>query len=121
MLFHFQSKAAADFFMLSEHASLVFKAMAMPEAHTILPQGVIPAERIAQHLASLENALQVKPEQNCDNESKDSKIGDDTSGDDKNDEKALDLPVGFAQRAFPMLDMLRRAQKKDVGMSWGLP
>ena len=111
MLFHFQSKATADFFMLSEHASLVFKAMAMPEAHTMLPQGVIPAERIAQHLVNLENALQVKPEQNSGNESKDS----------KNDEPALDLPVGFAQRAFPMLDMLRRAQKKGVGMSWGLP
>ncbi|MFM2399884.1 MAG: hypothetical protein RL341_2041, partial [Pseudomonadota bacterium] len=28
--------------------------------------------------------------------------------------------VGFAQRAFPLLDMLRIAAKKQVDVTWGV-
>ncbi len=31
-----------------------------------------------------------------------------------------ELPVGLSQRAFPLLDMLTAAEKKNVAVVWGV-
>jgi hypothetical protein len=103
MLIPFTSKAAADFFMLQTHAAPLFALMGKP----LTAQGVIAASETAKCLAKLQTGL-ASAELN-------------TPVDDVDpDAVATELLVSLKQRAWPLLDMLERANKKQADVLWGV-
>jgi Domain of unknown function (DUF1840) len=101
----FNSKAAGEFYMLREHATAVLGVI----GKDLTPEGIITIEQVPAALAALQTAV--------DRVAAASKAAPD------NEEAERELPpairsVGFAQRAFPLLDMLRAAQKKRADVIW---
>jgi Domain of unknown function (DUF1840) len=95
----FNSKAAGEFYMLREHAQAVLAVV----GKELSPEGIITADQVAGALAALQSAVDraAKP-----------------TADDQEDVMPMARSVGFAQRAFPLLDMLRAAQKKKADVIW---
>lgn len=101
MLIPFRSKAAGDFFMFDHHARPLFELM----GRAFAPQGVMNGASAGAFAATLSAALEAVPTEEAESE------------DDANASK--ELPVGLKQRAWPLLDMLRRAAAKNVDVVWG--
>lgn len=99
----FRSKAAGDFVMLAENARRIFEIIGRPES----PKGVITVEQVPDALQRLTAA--VEQEKKVKSGADDPKSGDD-----------LRARGGtLSQRAFPLIEMLRAAQKKNVDVTWG--
>jgi light-regulated signal transduction histidine kinase (bacteriophytochrome) len=106
----FRSKAAGEIFMFAETARRIFEIIGKAEA----PRGVITAEQVPKALARLQAAV--------DEERTQLKAAADHAQDaDRRGEDAAGLrAITLAQRAFPLLEMLRAAQKKTVDITWGV-
>jgi hypothetical protein len=120
MLISFNSKACADFFMLSEHACAILELMGKP----FTPQGVITVEQLGHAIAALEAGLlsheaTLKAIAPDDTNSVDKQNLDDIDSDDDRREPSKHTPVSLKQRAWPLLDMMRRAQAKQTDVIWG--
>jgi Domain of unknown function (DUF1840) len=100
MLIPFRSKAAGEFFMLDSHAQALFALMGKPYA----PKGIIAADELPLRLTQLQAALKMA--------SPAPQAQDDTV-----DTVAA---VGMKQRAWPLLDMMSRANLKKVDITWGI-
>ncbi len=104
----FRSKAAADITMFAENARRIFEVIGRPES----ARGVITAEECADALQRLTAAAEHEKSQHGA-----------APGDDKNAEpQSGGTPargVTFSQRAFPLIEMLRAAQKKGADVTWG--
>ncbi|MFN3566259.1 MAG: DUF1840 domain-containing protein [Burkholderiaceae bacterium] len=108
----FRSKAAGEIFMFAETARRIFEIIGKAEA----PRGVITAEQVPEALARLTAAVeaekaQLKAAQAQAEEAE--RRGEDEAG---KGERAITL----AQRAYPLIEMLRAAQKKKVEVTWGI-
>jgi hypothetical protein len=102
MLIPFRSKAAGDFFMQEPYVKTLFALMGKNYA----AQGVIAAAEISMRLAQLQLALsQAQADQ-------EPQITD-------TDSEMTPVPVGLKQRAWPLIDMLTRSEKKGVDVVWG--
>ena len=99
----FRSPAAGEFYMLREHAQKVLKAIGKEMSE----QGIITREQVPAALAALQLAI------------KDAAVPPTKEEQDSPASKTEEV-VGFAQRAFPLLDMLRAASKKKVEVTWGV-
>jgi hypothetical protein len=93
----FHSKAGADVLMLDAHAGAVLEALGRDPA----PQGIFLPEQIAAALAQFQ-AQQAAPTPSDAEEPSD----DEPPG------------PGLAQRAWPLLDLLRRAQQLGEPVTW---
>jgi hypothetical protein len=112
MLVTFRSKAAADIIMYEQHAKPLLDLI-----HKDVKRGVITAAELATAVAKLESAV---------NESKmrptTEEVGQNvpapqrSEGDDREPSKF----VSFATRAYPLLEMLRSAQKRGNDVMWGI-
>jgi len=103
----FRSKAAADITMFAENARRIFEIIGRPES----PRGVITAEQGADALQRLNAAVDQEKEQQ--------KTTAASSEDEKPSVSGAARGVTFSQRAFPLIEMLRAAQKKDADVTWG--
>ena len=106
----FRSRAAGEIFMFAETARRIFEIIGRQEA----PRGVITAEQVPEALQKLveavdEEKVQLKAAQ--DESELADKQGDGTVG---------QRPITLGQRAFPLIEMLRAAQKKNVEVTWGI-
>lgn len=106
----FRSKAAGEIFMFAQTARRIFEIIGKAEA----PRGVITAEQVPEALARLtaaveEEKAQLKAAQAHADEAE--RRGEDDAG-----ARAITL----AQRAYPLIEMLRAAQKKKVEVTWGI-
>jgi hypothetical protein len=106
----FRSKAAGEIFMFAETARRIFDIVGKTDA----PRGVITAEQVPEALARLQAAV--------DDEKAQLKAAADQSedADRRGDEVAAARAITLGQRAFPLLEMLRAAQKKQVDVTWGV-
>lgn len=106
----FRSKAAGEIFMFAETARRIFDIIGKTDA----PRGVITAEQVPDALARLQAAV--------DDEKAQLKAAADQSedADRRGDEVAAARAITLGQRAFPLLEMLRAAQKKRVDVTWGV-
>jgi len=102
MLVVFRSKAAADILMLSAHARQVLQAAGKVGEEALPERGVFTPEQLPAAIAALEHA---------------SKISADPVEPDEADPKRPPEP-GLRQRAWPLLDMLRKAQRKGQSVMW---
>jgi hypothetical protein len=107
MLVTFKSKAAADVPMYAEHAQMLLSLVGKTLEPEAAPKGIITSAEVPSALATLKSAA-------------DAARGNDRRRDDRDDDDDRPLPVGFAQRAFPLIDMLERAAKDGRDVVWGV-
>jgi hypothetical protein len=106
----FRSKAAGEIFMFAETARRIFQII----DKTDTPRGVITAEQVPAALVRLQAA--VDEEKALLKAAGEQAQEADRRGEEVNAARAITL----GQRAFPLLDMLRAAQKKRVEITWGI-
>ncbi len=106
----FRSKAAGEIFMFAETARRIFDIIGRPEA----PRGVITADQVPDALHRLVAAV--------DEEKAQLKAAKDEADlqDKQGDGTVQQRPVTLGQRAFPLIEMLRAAEKKKVDVTWGI-
>ena len=107
----FRSKAAGEIFMFAETARRLLEILGRGEA----PRGVITADQVPDALRRLEAAVE--------QERADSKAA--AAAGDQNDRRGTDgpaapAPITLGQRAFPLIEMLRAAAKRNVDITWGV-
>jgi len=106
----FRSKAAGEIFMFAETARRIFEIIGRAEA----PRGVIAAAQVADALRRLVAAV----------EQEKSDIKTARAAAEQNERRGSDepapAPITLAQRAFPLIEMLRAAEKKKADVTWGV-
>jgi hypothetical protein len=106
----FRSKAAGEIFMFAETARRIFQIIGRPDA----PRGVITAEQVSDALQRLSAAVeQEKAEIKAAQEEAD-------AADKQGDGTVREQAVTLGQRAYPLIEMLRAAEKKQVDVTWGV-
>jgi hypothetical protein len=112
MLITFKSKAAADVVMYEQHAKRILDLL-----HKDVKRGVITVAELDDTLKLLETVLgesrNRSPAEGLHHDS-----GHHGEGDDEGHEHTE--YVSFATRAYPLLAMLRAAQKSGVNVAWGI-
>lgn len=114
MLITFKSKAAADVVMYESHAKPILDLL-----HKDPARGVISAAEAGTAVALLEKQIVAsKNHEAAEALERDVHAHHNDSHDDHNHEKIE--PVTFSARAYPLLDMLREAQKGQHDVLWGV-
>ena len=112
MLYRFKSRASGDVVMLQAPGDRVLLAMGRDPA----PQGIVTVEQLPGTIATLQAAIAA-------DEATRRARGDAPAGGEADDEPA---PGGdgdalsLRRRAWPMLDLLQRAQAEGVEVVWGV-
>jgi hypothetical protein len=114
MLLTFKSKGAANVTMYEVHAKRILDLL-----HKDTKIGVITAAEAANAVSVLETVIGAsKHHEASDAIQRDVNAHHNENGDDNNHEN--NDHVSFAQRAYPLLDMLREAQKGNYDVLWGV-
>ena len=111
MLITFTSKSAADVLMYEIHAKPLLDLLGKD-----VQRGVITAEESAEAIARIEAAItESKRLPDTDKHSAVSDNADEEFGD-----QMAGSAVSFGARAFPLLEMLRAAQREKQFVMWGV-
>lgn len=106
MLVTFSSKAGADILMLGEHAKPLLRIAGKIVETPFPARGVFTAEQLPQAIARLEQAI-------------DSERAPAPSADEEEAQRESNvISVSLRQRAFPLLDLMRRAEKAGQPILW---
>lgn len=107
MLVVFESKAAAQILMLAEHAREVLQAAGKDIGATLPERGIFTVEQIPEAIDFLEQALA---------QDEGYVAEDDVDADERS--HPMSEKVSLTQRAFPLLDMLRKAAQMRTEVMW---
>jgi septal ring factor EnvC (AmiA/AmiB activator) len=113
MLMTFKSRAAAEILMYKEHAQRILELLGKD-----VDQGVITVAELPTAIARLEKEIEASRA-----EARAHQAEEEASRDkfDKDEDEAAPLQsVSFASRAYPLLEMLRAAQKEQLPVMWGV-
>jgi len=111
MLITFTSKSSADVLMYEIHAKPLLDLLDKD-----IQRGVITAEETAEAIARIESAItDSKRQPDTSNQGTASGKADDDFGD-----SVGESGVSFGARAFPLLEMLRAAQRDKQFVMWGV-
>ena len=110
MIYRFKSKAAGDLVMMGPVGDRVLQLMGREPA----PKGIIEAAALPGAIAALEQAVAADEAGRGGNAQADA---DDGSGDGK--AGGADK-VSLRQRAWPLLEMMRRSQREGHDIVWGV-
>jgi hypothetical protein len=113
MLIKFKSKAAADIVMYEEHAKLILDLLGKDTT-----QGIITAEQAGPAIAAIEAEIE-RMNQLAAEEAKKEEQEPENPYDDV-DQAAQAPIVKFSTRAYPLLEMLRAADKRKQSVVWGV-
>jgi hypothetical protein len=106
----FRSKAAGEIYMFAETARRIFDILGKDDT----PRGVITAEQVPDALARLTAAVEDEKEAlRAAQQERD-------EAERRGDEAIGAGAVTLGQRAFPLIEMLRAAQKKKADVTWGV-
>lgn len=109
MLITFKSRAAADVPMYAEHAKMLLALAGKSLEPESSPQGIITAADVPGALGKLKAASDA------------ARRTDKANGAaDRDPEPGVPVPVGLAQRAFPLIEMLERAAAEKRDVVWGV-
>jgi predicted LPLAT superfamily acyltransferase len=115
MLVTFKSKAAAEVLMYKEHAKRILDLL-----HKDLERGVLTAAEVGNAIMTLDAEIaenQAHPI--VEDAIRDTLLANRSDLDEDNARAATEL-VSFSTRVYPLLQMLRAAQKEGVGIMWGV-
>jgi hypothetical protein len=101
MIYKFKSKAAGDLILLGPHGDQLMRILGREPA----AKGIIEPAQMAAAVAALERAI-AEEAQPAD------------GGDDKKEEGPR--AVSLRQRAWPLVEMLKRAQAANEPVVWGV-
>jgi len=104
MLVTFQTKEFADITMFGDVALKLIRMM----GHSGTVPSALSASDVAPALEQLKDALAAHKAANPDDEA----VGDDFQGD------PIERPVGLAQRAFPLIELLTAAAAAEQTVMW---
>jgi hypothetical protein len=107
----FRSKAAAEIFMFVETAQRLLQILGKAGTQ----RGVIRADEVADALNRL--TVAVDREKTELREQREARQSDERAGKAHGEPLA---PITLGQRAFPLIEMLRAAQRKRVDVTWGV-
>ena len=107
----FRSKAAAEIYMFAETARRLLQIIGKTEDE----RGVIRAEEVDEALTRLSAAVDREKVQLRDAQAR-QEVRERTG--DAHTEHVP--PITLGQRAFPLIEMLRAAQRKQVDVTWGV-
>ncbi|MES2739534.1 MAG: DUF1840 domain-containing protein [Pseudomonadota bacterium] len=113
MLITFKSKSSPELLMYQEHAQRILDIL-----HKSPQRGVITAAEAASALAALEQEVadsRLHPEDDVEHDAHSHEQEDGETA-----EHAKSQRVGFATRAFPLLEMLRAAKAGGHDIVWGV-
>ena len=102
----FRSKAAGEIYMFAETANRLLNIIGKPEG----PRGVLTAEQVPDALAKLIAAVEEEKAQSAASR----KQGENES------KPGAEQPITLGQRAYPLIEMLRAAAKRNVDLTWGV-
>ncbi len=108
MLIKFVSKASGSILMLGKDALPVLQAAGKQfDSETVPPRGVFTVEQVSKAIVNLKRAMHnaVEPEEKEEDDPEHYKLN-------------IVQAVGFKQRAFPLYEMLREAEKSEVEVMW---
>ncbi|WP_341668116.1 DUF1840 domain-containing protein [Alcaligenes sp. SDU_A2] len=108
MLVVFKSKAAANVLMFVEHAMPILRAAGRSYPDGLPERGVFTAEQLPSAIKGIEHAV------GQDRENEQSPHEDE----DREPDHPISQAVSFKQRAFPLLDMMREANKSGDPVLW---
>jgi len=106
MMYKFKSKAAGDVIMLGPNGDQVLRLIGKEPA----AQGIIEPAAMPAAMAALEQAIAA--EEAARNEARESSTED-----------ALEAPrepIGLRQRAWPLVEMMKRAHAENQPIVWGV-
>lgn len=111
MLITFTSKSAADVLMYERHAKPLLDLLDKD-----IHRGVITAEEVTEAIERIESAIaESKRQPDTNKQNAASGNADDEFGD-----QMAGSAVSFGARAFPLLEMLRAAQRDKQFVMWGV-
>ncbi len=99
MLIQFSSSATGDVLMFSDIAKKLLRLMGQSGN---IPGGIAP-DKIASALQQLQDAVTEQPAE---------------ADSDPDAEKDNEPQVGLATRAWPLIEMLKAAEREQVGIIW---
>ena len=102
MHYVFKSKADADLIMMEPAGAQLLRIVGREPAR----QGIIEAAAIPAAMGAIEAAVAAEAVQG--------------SHDDDDDEARREPRVGLAQRAWPLLEMMKRALAEQADIVWGV-
>jgi hypothetical protein len=108
----FRSKSSGEIFMFAETAQRIFEILGRSSA----PRGVITADQVPAALQALVAAVDEEKARlkAAADERRANQVSDDEA------QAASSRAVTLGQRAFPLIEMLRAAQKSKVDVTWGI-
>lgn len=107
----FRSRAAAEIFMFAQTAQRLFEIL----GREATARGVITSEQIPQAIAQLTEAIEQARSQDAA-----ARAQEEAARERGEPLPAAEQSVSLAQRAYPLLEMLRAAQKRNVEVTWGV-
>lgn len=114
MLITFKSKAAAEVVMYKEHAKRILDLL-----HKDLERGVITAAETASAIAKLDTEIAESRLHSVSEEVQHDVAAHHGDSGDDNDHEPVEI-VTFSSRAYPLLEMLRAANKEQCDILWGV-
>ena len=108
----FRSKAAGEIFMFAETARRILSIIGKADS----ARGVISADQIPDALTRLAAAVEEEKEQI--RQAREAAEQSERRGEPVGEEAARTITLG--QRAHPLLEMMRAAEKKRVDITWGV-
>ncbi|WP_085317081.1 DUF1840 domain-containing protein [Derxia lacustris] len=112
-LVRFSSKAAAEVFMLEDHAARLIQAI----GKTADARGVITAAQIPGALAALRGAIRAEQQAEAEAAARGLPLADEDN-DEAKERRANH--VSLDRRAFPLIEMLEKSGAKGVDVLWGV-
>ncbi len=105
MLYEFKSKATGSVVMTGPVAERLLSIVGKAPG----PKGIFTVEQMGPAIAALQAAVEREKAESA-------------GADDDADERPRDAPraVSLAQRAWPLIDMLRAAQRAEQPVTWGV-
>lgn len=110
MLIVFRSKSAGDILMLSQHALPVLQAAGKASGNEVPERGIFTHAQLDTAIADIERAIGLSedpPEPTEEELARQPDLG-----------HPMRKPVGFRQRAYPLLEMLRLARQHGHDVMW---
>ena len=104
----FRSRAAGEIVMMGDTAQRLLALIGKP----MTERGVIPVNQLADAIERLTGAVE--------QEKRLAGTRQEEAGSGDDGDRAAEPPVGLAQRAFPLVAMLRAAQRFGADVTWGV-
>ena len=106
----FRSKAAGEIYMFAETAHRLLDIIGKADS----PRGVVTADQIPDALARLVAAVDAEKAEQA------SAARERDEAERRGETPAKEPPITLGQRAFPLIEMLRAAGKRNVDVTWGV-